>query len=186
MNLMSNRKVVHLSILTGAVLLLSATLYAMLRPPELHLVGTVDANQIILSAQVPARIERLFVEEGQDVKAGDLLATLEGSELSAATASSEAQAASIASQLDAARASAVSTVGEVTHGLAAARASYEMAQAALAEAEANRKRQEGITQRTLQLVQKGALTAQDRDTAVSNLEALVAHEHSAAKAVEQA
>ena len=186
MNLMSPRNAVRISSIAGAILLLSGTLYAVLRPAELHLIGVVDADQILLSAQVPGRIERLLVAEGQDVKAGDLLAILEGSELSAATASSEAQAASVASQLDAAKASAESTLGEVSHGLASARASYEMTLAALAEAEANRKRQEGITQRTLQLAQKGALSAQDRDTAVSNLEALAAHAQSAAKAVEQA
>jgi len=183
---MSHRKTVRILIITGSVLALSATIYAALRPSELHLVGTVDANQIVLSAQVPGRIEQVFVEEGQDVKAGDLVAILEGTELSAATASSVAQAQSVASQLGAAKAAAASTEGEVTQGLASARASYEMALAALAEAQANRKRQEGITQRTITLTQKGAVTVQDQDIAVSNLQALEAHELSAGKAVELA
>jgi len=63
----------------GAAMGLAAALYLTLSPNGLHLVGIVDANQIILSAQVPGRIERLLVEEGQEVKAticGSLLALL--------------------------------------------------------------------------------------------------------------
>ena len=183
---MSNRKAVRVSILAGTALVLSAICYPMLRPSELHLIGTVDANQIILSAQVPGRIEQLLVEEGQDVKAGDLIAIIEGTELSTVSESSVAQASSLASQLGAAKATAESTDGEVAQGLASAQAAYEMALAALAEAQANRKRQEGITRRTITLTDKGALSIQDKDTAVSSLEALEAHERSAGKAVEQA
>jgi multidrug resistance efflux pump len=77
-------------------------------------------------------------------------------------------------------------VGEVTQGLASARAAYAMAVAARAEAQANRKRQAVATQRTIALTEQGAVAVQDRDTAVSNLEALEAHERAAIKAVEQA
>ncbi len=186
MNSMSHRKTLRVALVAGAALTTAGALFGLLPPSTVHLVGTVDANQIILSAQVPGRIERLLVEEGQDVQAGDLVAVLESTELSSATESSMAQARSIASQLDAAKATAASTVGEVTHGLSSARASYEMAIASLAEAEANRKKQEDLTQRTVALAQIGALAKQDRDTAIRSLEALQAHERLSAKAVEQA
>ena len=45
--------------------------------PDLVLLGTVDANQVIVSPQVAGRIARLAVVEGQDVKAGDLVALLD-------------------------------------------------------------------------------------------------------------
>ena len=41
---------------------------------DLHLIGTVDANEVEVSSKIPGRIQTLTVEEGQDVKAGDLIA----------------------------------------------------------------------------------------------------------------
>jgi multidrug resistance efflux pump len=86
----------------------------------------------------------------------------------------------------AAQASALSTLGEVTSGVASAQATLEMALASHGEAVANRKRQEGLTQRTITLTRQGAMTVQDQETAQQSLEALLARERSADKAVEQA
>jgi HlyD family secretion protein len=135
---------------------------------------------------VPGRLQQVLVEEGQTIQGGDLIAVIEGDELSAGTAASVAQARSAASQLDAARATAASTAGELTQCLASARAGLAMAIAARAEAQANRGRQEAATRRAVALAAHGALSAQDQDTAVGNLEALEAHERAAARAVEQA
>ena len=51
---------------------------------DLKLIGTVDANEVLVSAKIPGRIERLSVEEGQAVKAGDLIAVVESQDLTAA------------------------------------------------------------------------------------------------------
>src|ERR1700729_3068801 len=50
---------------------------------DLVLIGTVDANQVIVSAQVEGRIQKLMVDEGTPVKEGDLIAVLDPSELQA-------------------------------------------------------------------------------------------------------
>jgi len=43
----------------------------------------VDANQIVVSPQIQGRISKLLVEEGTQVKQGDLIALLDPSELEA-------------------------------------------------------------------------------------------------------
>jgi len=63
--------------------------------PDLVLLGTVDANQVIVSAQITGRIKQLAVAEGQDVKAGDLIAVLDEDELAAAKTASDATTRSL-------------------------------------------------------------------------------------------
>src|SRR5206468_1175364 len=48
---------------------------------DLHLISTVDANEVEVSSRIPGRIQTLKVEEGQDVKAGDLIAVIESEDL---------------------------------------------------------------------------------------------------------
>ena len=45
----------------------------------------MDANEVMVSSKIPGRIQTLTVEEGQDVKAGELIATIESDDLAAAT-----------------------------------------------------------------------------------------------------
>ena len=69
-----------------AVILAIASAYYFFSTPrgnDLVLVGTVDANQIVVSPQIQGRILKLFVEEGTQVKQGDLIALLDPSELEA-------------------------------------------------------------------------------------------------------
>jgi len=158
-----------------AVLLLVALGYYYVandHSPDLVLQGTVDANQVIVSAQITGRIQKLAVEEGQDVKAGDLIAILDQGELSAAKAASEAQAQSVKSQLGAMRASADSASGDTENAALSAAA-------ALAEAVANRQNQEQLTLRTVALAERGIASAQDRDSAVQALKAAQAREGAA-------
>ncbi len=66
------------------------------RTGDLQLIGTVDANEVIVSSKIPGRIQTLTVEEGQDVKAGQLIAVIESEDLEAARKAAEATAASAA------------------------------------------------------------------------------------------
>src|ERR1017187_3664544 len=56
---------------------------------DLHLIGTVDANEEEVSSKIPGRIQALTVEEGQDVKAGQLIAVIESDDLAAARQAAE-------------------------------------------------------------------------------------------------
>jgi HlyD family secretion protein len=53
------------------------------RPQTLVLTGTVDGNEVVVSSKITGRIESLAVEDGQAVKAGDLIAVLDQAELKA-------------------------------------------------------------------------------------------------------
>ena len=72
-------------ILLGIIFVIAASYYFFStdHSRDLVLIGTVDANQVIVSAQVRGRIQKLLVDEGTPVKAGDLIAVLDPSELQA-------------------------------------------------------------------------------------------------------
>ncbi len=53
------------------------------RDGDLQLIGTVDANEVIVSSKIPGRIQTLTVEEGQDVTPGQLIAVIESQDLQA-------------------------------------------------------------------------------------------------------
>ena len=168
-------------VLLGVLLLGALGYYAFATDhgSDLVLLGTVDANQVIVSAQVTGQIQKLAVAEGQDVKAGDLIALLDPHELAAADSASQATARSLQAQVAMMRATAASTSGDTANTALGAQASWSAAKASLAEAEANRKSQELLTQRTVALADQGIMSAQDRDSAVQALDAAKAHEQSA-------
>ncbi len=63
-----------------AVILAASTAYYLISTPrssDLVLIGTVDSNQIIVSPQMQGRIAKLLVDEGTQVKQGDLIAILD-------------------------------------------------------------------------------------------------------------
>jgi multidrug resistance efflux pump len=151
--------------------------------PDLALQGTVDANQVIISPQVQGRILKLAVSEGQDVKAGDLIALLDPAELSAAKAAADAQVLSLQSQVANQKATADSVSGDTREAVANARANQDAAAASLAEAEANRLNQEQLTRHTIALAESGIISSQDRETAVQALKAAQAREQAARQQV---
>jgi HlyD family secretion protein len=53
------------------------------RPQTLVLTGTVDGNEVVVGSKITGRIVQLAVEDGQFVKAGDLIAVLDQEELRA-------------------------------------------------------------------------------------------------------
>jgi len=64
------------------------------RSTDLQLIGTVDANEVIVSSKIPGRIQTLTVEEGQDVTQGELIAVIESQDLQDALKAADATAAS--------------------------------------------------------------------------------------------
>src|SRR5713101_7719085 len=83
--------------LLGVIFVISAIYYVLSadHSKDLVLVGTVDSNQVIVSAQVEGRIQKLLVDEGTAVKAGDLIAVLDPSELQAQEAAATATISSL-------------------------------------------------------------------------------------------
>ncbi len=138
-------------------------------PSDLHLIGTVDANEVEVSSKIPGRIQTLTVEEGQDVKAGDLIAVIESADLAAAHKAAQATVESQQAKLNETIETERQTRGETSSQTVNAEAQLRMARAALRQAEANLEHQQADTQRTVALAQQGVMSAQARDEAVANL-----------------
>src|SRR5256885_10035231 len=129
-----NKFLILLGILLGI-----STLYYFFSTPrggDLVLVGTVDSNQIVVSPQVGGRIAKLLVDEGTRVKQGDLIASLDPSELEAQARAAAATIDSLRSQVSATRATSAATQGSTTSSVANAQARLESARAQLVQAEA--------------------------------------------------
>jgi HlyD family secretion protein len=150
------------------------------RPPsELKLIGTVDANEVLVSAKIPGRIQTLNVDEGQEVKAGDLIAVVESEDLAAAEEAAKANVASNQSKLAETEETLRQNEGEVSSATTNAEAQVKATQAALAQAEANLAHQQADTTRTVALAKQGIASAQARDEAVTSLNAAEAAVQSA-------
>ena len=141
------------------------------RSADLQLVGTVDANEVIVSSKIPGRIQNLTVEEGDSVKAGQLIANIESDDLAAATKAAEATAASDAQKMRAAMETERENNGETSSATLAAEAQVKAAQATLAQAEANLAHQRADTSRTVELAKQGIMSEQAKDEAVTSLHA---------------
>ena len=130
----------------------------------LSLIGTVDSNQVIVSAKIPGRIERLTVNEGSVVKQGDVIAELDRAELEAQVKAATAQLASLGSQVASSQATAAQASGETSSDVASARAQLAVAQADLNIARLD-------NDRMVKLAQEGVASLQDRDRSNATLQA---------------
>ena len=141
---------------------------------DLHLIGTVDANEVLVSAKIPGRIQTLTVQEGQSVQAGQLIAVIESDDLAAAHSAAVATVTSQQYKLHETVDTQRQTQGEVTSATGNAAAQLRMAQASLVQAQANLARQQADTPRTVALAQQGIMSKQASDEAKAALEADVA------------
>src|SRR5215469_2704202 len=137
----------------GLLTLGSLIWYLMTARPsaDLHLIGTVDANEVEVSSKIPGRIQTLTVEEGQDVQAGQLIAVIESADLAAAHKAAEATLSSQQAKLSETIATERQTRGETSSQTINAQAQLRAAKAALLQAQANLDHQQADTQRTVAL-----------------------------------
>jgi multidrug resistance efflux pump len=138
---------------------------------DLQLIGTVDANEVVVSSRIPGRIQTLTVQEGETVKAGQLIATIESQDLRAALAAAEATAASQKYKLNSTETTEQQTRGETASATSSAESQVKAAQAALEQAKAQYEHQQADTSRTVALAQQGIMSAQTRDEQVTALNA---------------
>lgn len=142
------------------------------RPPsDLHLIGTVDANEVMVSAKIPGRIEKLTVQEGDSVKQGQLIAVIEAEDLAAARAAAEANVAVDQQKLNETVETEKQTRGATSSATLNAEAQVSAAQASLEQARANLERQKADTTRTMALAKQGIMSQQAGDEAKASLDA---------------
>ncbi len=159
--------------LLGILLIIAAAYYFLSfdHSSDVVLVGTVDANQIVVSPKIGGRLERLAVNEGDQVKAGDTVAVLDSQELNAQRQAAQAMVASLRSQVAQTRATEQQTSGETTSGVANARARLLATQATLAQAQADLQRIQDDARRAIELARQGVASQQQADQAASQLKA---------------
>jgi HlyD family secretion protein len=160
-------------IFLGVLFLIAVVVYATTTPHsrDIPMVGIVTANEAIVSPQVTGRIAKLYVDEGSEVKMGQLIAELDPSDLDAALASAEANAAALAAKVTAAHATTTMTDAQTAAAVAQAQAALANAHAELDQANANLQLDKVTYDRDEGLFKGGALAAQDRDNAASAYQA---------------
>jgi HlyD family secretion protein len=160
-------------ILLGVIFVIAAIYYyfSVDHSRDLVLIGTVDANQVIVSAQVEGRIQKLLVDEGTPVKAGDLIATLDPLELQAQAAAAVATIASLQHKVAEMQHTEASTSGSTSSDVANAQAKLSSAKAQLLQAKAALERTESDSRRTIELAKTGVASDQERVEAETNLQA---------------
>jgi len=160
-------------VLLGIIFVIAATYYFLSadHSRDLVLIGTVDANQVIVSAQVGGRIQKLLVDEGTPVKAGDLIAVLDPSELQAQEAAATATIASLQHKVAEMQSTEESTSGSTSSDVANAEAKVSSSKAQLLQAKAALDRTESDSRRIIELAKEGIASEQERVQAETNLQA---------------
>jgi multidrug resistance efflux pump len=157
----------------GVIFLVALGYYLFFTPSskDLVLIGTVDSNQVIVSPQIAGRISKLLVDEGTQVKQGDLIALIDPAELEAQARAAAAMIDSLRSQVNSTQATKEATQGSTTSNVANAQARLQSARAQLTQAEATLVRVQSDSQRTIDLAASGVASEQERVQAESNLKA---------------
>ncbi len=167
---MNGRKFV---ILLVVIFLIAAGIYWFSTPSgsAIPLTGIVDGNEVIVSPQITGRLVNLMVDEGSQVKKGELIAELDPKELQASLASADANVDSLKAQVEEANHNYAWTKAEMTASVQQAQATLTSTRAQLAQAEANLWRDQTDYDRMQRLFQSGIESAQDRDHADATLRA---------------
>ncbi len=177
------------------------------RPQTLVLTGTVDGNEVVVGSKITGRIVNLAVDDGQWVKAGDLVAVLDQDELRAdRRASSDAIAQARAStqqsvaqtellqntlpaktrQAEAQVAQAQAQLQQAQAQVAQSQAQLQQAQAQVAQNQAAVAKAQDNFNRIKPLVEKDINPPQDLVSAQSDFDSAKANERAAQAGVEAA
>ena len=167
-----NKFLILLSVICGIAL----AYYYVSTPSnkDLILIGTVDSNQVVVGPQIEGRIQKLLVDEGTPVKAGDLIAILDPSELEAQERAAAATISSLRSKVSETEATSEATQGSTSSSVANAQARLASVRAQLLQAEATLTRTESDSRRMIEMANQGVASDQEKVQAESNLKAQTA------------
>ncbi len=156
------------------------------RTSDTVLIGIVDANQVIVSSKIMGRVEKLYVDEGSKVKAGDLIAEVDSAELEAQKNAAQATINAYDSQVSSMQATEAQTLGETNSGVVNARARLAASKATLLQAQADLVRIKSDSERMIALAKAGVESEQDQVRAEAQLKAQQAVVESAQENVDAA
>jgi multidrug resistance efflux pump len=160
-------------ILMGILLIISLCwfFFSTNRSSDLQLIGTVDANEVVVSSRIPGRIQTLTVDEGDSVTTGQLIATIQSDDLAAARNAAKAAATSQHYKLQGMQDTQRQTEGSTNSQVVNAEAQLKVAQAALVQSQAQYEHQEADSKRIVALATQGVMSEQSSDEAKTSLAA---------------
>jgi multidrug efflux system membrane fusion protein len=147
-------------------------------PVQVRTIGTVQAyTTVSIKAQINGQIMRVHFRDGQDVRQGDLLFTIDPRPLQAALQQAEATVARDVAQARQAAANAArdrAQLDQARAGLAQAQAQLRQAEANLAKDQAQFETARVQDRRYAELVQKGYVAREQYDQVHTSLESMAA------------
>ncbi|HUJ30591.1 MAG TPA: efflux RND transporter periplasmic adaptor subunit [Candidatus Acidoferrum sp.] len=151
----------------GIVFLIALIVYYLTTPrgKDIPLIGVVDGNEVIVSPQITGRIIALNVDEGSEVKKGDLIAQLDPKELQAQLAAAKANVDTLEASVHEAQHNYTWTNDQTGASIEQAGATVTSTNAQLDQARAQLWRDQNDLDRMEKLFAKGEISAQDRDHA---------------------
>ena len=162
----SKNMLIAFLVLNAIVLLVAAAGYFILKPKNEIIQGQAEAMSTRISGKVPGRILEFRVKEGQTVKKGDTLVILDSPEVYAKLMQAQAAEDAAAAQ------NRKAIKGTREEQIASAYEMWQKAKAGAGIAETSYKRVQN-------LFDKGVMSAQKRDEAFANFQAMTATEKAA-------
>jgi HlyD family secretion protein len=141
----------------------SAYSYANRPPTSLTLTGVVTTNDVIVSAQIAGRIERLLIKEGDQVTKDQLAAVLEPDELRAETAYYAQNQEGLSSQVRESEAALRFQERQMADQIAQAESTLASLEAQVKAAAADLEQARTTYSRTQNLSQQGVVSPQELD-----------------------
>lgn len=132
---------------------------------DITLTGVVSGNEVIVSSKIAGRMEKLHVDEGTEVREGQLIAELDRAELEAQVAAQEASIRSLEAKISQVKNMWSWTNDSTGASENRAAATLTAVKAQLEEAKADLWRIELDQKRTAGLFEGGVASVQDRDRA---------------------
>lgn len=148
-----------------------AYVYASRTPSELVLTGIVTTNDLVVSPQIGGRIQKLHVEEGDVVRAGQLVAEISPEELRAESAYATHNVEGYASQISQAQAALRLEERQIDEQIRQAESTLASTEAQQAAANADLEAARLKFERTQNLSREGVAAAQELDQARTAYEA---------------
>ena len=138
---------------------------------EIQLTGIITGTDAIVSPLVQGRLQKLLVDEGSEVKVGQLIAEIDPTELKDVRESATDNIRTLEARLLQANTTLAMNERQTTAAVQQAEASLTATRAQLEQARATLSLNEITYKRNQGLFDGGAIAAQDRDTAESNYRA---------------
>jgi HlyD family secretion protein len=165
-------KVSRFFMFLGVLFVIALISYLLTTPRgrDVQLTGIVTGTDEIVSPLVQGRLERLLVDEGSAVKAGELIAEIDPTELQTVQASAAANIRTLQARLQQSSTTQAMNDAQTQAAEQQAAANLTTANAQLDQAKATLELDQVTYQRDLGLYDKGVVAAQDRDNAKRDLD----------------